>query len=222
MENKNKLVYYTLVKSFFFRDQLIKLKNFFYTATYKRFKNNPHSSISTWVMLCKFFSDDVLTKESVFDFSFALDNVHKKLSEEYNVTDFEEVFNIHDFRNLSLRNLFLPIFSDVQIDDDLYSNREDYSKLLDRTEMNKLLHLIWAPITYLEEGLNDLNKFEKVLIFAEVGLPNPKKDDNNNLPEMEDIIREARSRIIDYRGNVERLVSLFNQIRIIEQNESIQ
>jgi hypothetical protein len=144
------------------------------------------------------------------------------LSEEYNVTDFEEVFNIHDFRNLSLRNLFLPIFSDIQIDDDLYSNREDYSKLLDRTEMNKLLHLIWAPITFLEEGLNDLNKFEKVLIFAEVGLPNPKKDDNNNLPEMEYIIREARSRIIDYRGNVERLVSLFNQIRIIEQNESIQ
>jgi hypothetical protein len=222
MENKNKLVYYTLVKSFFFRDQLMKLKNFFNTATYKRFKNNPHSSISTWVMLCKFFSDDVLTKESVFDFSFALDNVHKKLSEEYNVTDFEEVFNIHDFRNLSLRNLFLPIFSDIQIDDDLYSNREDYSKLLDRTEMNKLLHLIWAPITFLEEGLNDLNKFEKVLIFAEVGLPNPKKDDNNNLPEMEYIIREARSRIIDYRGNVERLVSLFNQIRIIEQNESIQ
>lgn len=220
MSKTNDIVYYTLTKSFFIRNEFKKLDHFLKSNTFFRFQDNPHSSISNWIMLTKFFADDVLTQDSIFDLSKAITETIDKLQQEnFDLSDFNEFYNVSDFSTESFKHIIMSLMTDLSFRSELVSNYNDYKKILNDFQLTDLLHLIWAPVTYFQEGIKNLNELEKIIIFTEVGLPKEKNHVNGNVKEMKIMIRKARSKILECRENAEKLLRLFEQLK---QNHSVE
>lgn len=216
MNKTNVIFYYTLTKVMFLSDRISKLNDFFDDNIFKRFQQNPHSSISVWVMISNFFKKDILTEKDLFSFALSIDFAYNKLKKEsFDLSDFDEFNYTHNEKRNSFRSNFIDLFTDIQIEDSLISTYEDYKTIMNDEDLKKLLHLIWAFIPKLEDGLIKLNDLEKFLIFAEVGLPKPKNNNKelNTVPEMVLILKEARSRVINYRCNITKMINLFNALK---------
>jgi hypothetical protein len=204
-------MYYTTIKAFLLRDKIRGLSKFLNSKTYKRFEENPKSSISTWIMLSKFFSDKILNTDDIFDFSMSIDSAYKRLKDsKFELSELDDYFKTYysEEDNYFFHNMYIDFYQDVQLDNKLISTFEDYRKYLLSDELEELMHVIWAPVSYFEVGLENLNNFNKVLIFSEVGLPKPKNNDNN-IDEMKNIINKAKNLVEDHSKNLNKMLKLF-------------